>query len=207
MQIHDLTHPLSTGLAVYPGDPPVQFAAHARLDPDGYRVSEVRCGTHAGTHLDAPAHFLRDGVTVEQLSLGVLVGPARVVEAADAAGEIQPGERLLLRTGWSRQWGQAGYFTEFPALPEGLAEQLAAAPAALVGLETPSLHPDPEEDARLHRLVLKAGIVIVENLARLEALPRRVFLAVLPLPLTGLDGSPCRVVALEGRPGAESERP
>jgi kynurenine formamidase len=146
--------------------------------------------------MDAPAHFLPSGVGVDALSLASLIGPARVVDMEGPVGEIVPGERLLLRSGWSARWGEAEYFESFPGLSTLLAERLAAAPAALVGLETPSLHPEPETDARLHRLLLGAGVVIVENLMGLAELPERIFLAALPLPLQGLDGSPCRVVAL-----------
>jgi kynurenine formamidase len=196
VRIHDLTRSLVTGMPVYSGDPPVEITGWAALERDGYRVSRLIMGSHAGTHLDAPAHFIPGGAGVERIPLEVLVGPARVVSAAEV-GAVGPGERLLIRSGWSQRWGEADYFESFPALPAGLAARLAAAPAALVGLETPSLHQDHEEDARLHRLLLGAGTVIVENLVGLDRLPERVFLAALPLPLAGVDGSPCRVVAIE----------
>jgi len=193
---HDLTRPLTVGGPVYPGDPPVAFFPHADLARDGCRVTSVRFGTHAGTHLDAPAHFLADGASVERLPLAALLGPARVVDLRLAEDlTVAPGERLILRSGWEERWGEPDYFTAFPALPDALAERLAAAPAALLGRDTPSLHPVAAEDARLHRLLLGAGVVLVENLVGLAALPGRVWLAALPLPLQGLDGAPCRVVA------------
>lgn len=201
MAVYDLTRSLSPETAVYPGDPPVRFHHHLQYTEDGCRVSTVQLGTHAGTHLDAPSHFLPEGLTVDRLPLAALLGPARLVNVLDPLGEFGPGERILVRTGWGEHWGQADYFSGFPGLPAGFAEALAAAPAALVGLETPSLHPDPEEDVRLHRLLLGAGVIIVENLAGLERLPDEVHLCALPLPLEGLDGSPCRVVAWSGEPG------
>src|SRR5438874_615661 len=87
----DLTLPMSAGMPVYPGDPPVEFQPHSSLDVDGFRVTELRLGTHAGTHLDAPAHFLADGSTVDVLPLAELVGPARVVDASEvtAGGSIE----------------------------------------------------------------------------------------------------------------------
>jgi arylformamidase len=206
MLIHDLTRTLEPGMPVYPGDPEVRFQTRAEIGTHGYRVTEMRLGTHAGTHLDAPAHFLEDGQTVDHLELEKLAGPARVVDAAHSEITVRAGERLLFCSGWSARWGEAGYFTRFPALPDGLVERIAAAPAALIGLETPSLHPEPGEDARRHRLLLRAGVAIVENLVNLDLLPEQVFLAALPLPLAGCDGAPCRVIALD-MPGArESER-
>jgi arylformamidase len=194
VRLFDLTHPLSPETAVYPGDPPVCFTSRATIELEGYRVAEARLGTHAGTHVDGPAHFLTAGAAVDRLPLEALCGPARII-ALDA--EVFPGERLLIRSGWGERWGSEGYFEEFPGLPEALAEALAAAPAALVGLETPSLHPDRETDFRLHRMLLGAGVVIVENLRLPRDLPERLFLTVLPLPLAGLDGAPCRAIAWE----------
>jgi arylformamidase len=197
MRTYDLTRTLQAHMPVYPGDPEVRFEPHADHAEAGYRVTSLRLGTHAGTHLDAPAHFLPEGAGVDALPLGSLVGPARWVEA-DRFGAVAPGERLLVRSGWSDRWGDPAYFQEFPPFPGGLAARAAAAPAALLGLETPSLHPDAVEDARLHRLLLGAGVVLVENLVLPAELPREFTLVVLPLPLYGLDGSPCRAVALQG---------
>lgn len=197
----DLTRVLEAGMPVYPGDPPVRFTAHAGLETDGYRVARVEFGTHAGTHLDAPAHFLPAGAGVEALALERLIGPARVLphpRDGDAASPVVPGERLLIVSGWDQQWGQPEYFETFPGLPEAFVQQLEAAPAALIGLETPSLHPDPAVDADYHRRLLGAGVIVVENLVGVGALPAEVMLAALPLPLRGLDGAPCRVVAMIG---------
>jgi arylformamidase len=197
MRIFDLSRPVAPGMPVYPGDPEVRFRLHAGYREHGYRVTEVTLGTHAGTHLDAPAHFLPDGAAVDRLPLEALVGPARVVTEAGLRRAVEPGARLLVRTGWGARWGSEAYFREFPPLDGEAAERLAAAPAALLGLETPSLHPEPEEDARLHRLLLGAGVLIVENLVLPGDLPERVFLATLPLLLRGADGAPCRVAAIE----------
>lgn len=205
MRVTDLTRPIEPGMAVYPGDPEVRFHRHTDYAEHGFRVTGLELGTHAGTHLDAPAHFLPEGETVEGISLEKLVGPARVIDLGDANASFCPGERVLLRSGWGSHWGMPDYFEEFPGISAELGDRLAAAPVALVGLETPTLHPNGEEDARLHRLLLGRGVVLVENLTNLEALPEQFTLAVLPLPLRGADGSPCRAVALiEAEDGAKS---
>ncbi|MGV3721230.1 MAG: cyclase family protein [Actinomycetota bacterium] len=196
MAVIDLTRTLCPGMPVYPGDPSVRFERRADYAPDGFRVTELRLGTHAGTHVDAPAHFLPEGETIDRLSLDVLIGPARVVSMAGERHGFLRGERIILRSGWAERWGGGDYFSAFPGLGRAIAEQLAAAPVALLGLETPSLHPDPEEDAHLHRLLLGQGIVIVENLVNVHLLPERCYLAALPLPLGGLDGAPARVAAI-----------
>ncbi len=195
--IHDLTRPIVPGMPVYPGDPAVAFSPAAAIETEGFRVTQVSLGTHAGTHLDAPSHFLVGGGGVEGIPLATLVGPARVFDLAALARdlEIEPGDRILIRSGWSSHWGRGDYFDDFPPLPAHLIETLVAGRAGLIGLENPSLHPDHEIDAAYHNALLGAGIVIVENLVGLATLPDRFELAVLPLPLTGLDGAPCRVVA------------
>ncbi len=200
----DLTLPVTPAMSVYPGDPPVAFLSHRCLATDGYRVSALRLGTHAGTHLDAPAHFLVEGATVEQLPLAALLGPARVVDvrqpaaggiAAAALGRVKRGERLLLRTDWGDHFGRSDYYEAFPSLEASAVEALARGPIALLGLETPSLCVDSVADRAAHERLLRAGVVIVEGLTGVARLSERVWLVALPLRLTGLDGSPCRVVA------------
>lgn len=198
--------PLRPGMPVYPGDPPVAFFAHNTLAADGCRVTGVRFGTHAGTHLDAPAHFLEAGAAVDALPLPALVGAARVIDLSDVPlggaigserlGTVAPGERLLLRTDWCRRLGEPAYYEEFPSLAVNTIRELAAKRVALLGLETPSLCAGHEADAAAHRELLGAGVVLVEGLAGLALLPERVWLIALPLRLEGLDGSPCRVIAV-----------
>ncbi len=201
MGIFDLTRPIAPAMPVYPGDPQVEFQQVAHHSTDGFCVHRVVLGTHAGTHLDAPAHFMETGAGVDALPLGALVGPARVIQLPFEPMWVEPGERVLVASGWSDYWEMPGYFDAFPGLPQALVEALVAAPAALVGLETPSLHPDHDLDARFHHQLLEAGVVIVENLVGLARLPARVHLTALPLPLRGLDGAPCRVVATEMKDG------
>jgi arylformamidase len=196
-------------MPVYPGDPPVAFLAHNHLAADGCRVTAVRLGTHVGTHLDAPAHFLQDGATVDELPLPALVGPARVVDVADTLpggmisperlGKVSHGERLLLRTDWDCKFGTGEYYTAFPSLAPDAVLKLAERRVALIGLETPSVCAGHAADVEAHQLLLEAGVVIVEGLTGLARLQARVWLIALPLRLEGLDGSPCRVIAAGAR--------
>jgi arylformamidase len=192
-------------MPVYPGDPPVAFRAHNTIANDAYRVTEVRFGTHAGTHVDAPSHFLETGASVDDMPLAALIGPARVIDLSDVPpgaligrerlGAVASGERLLLRTDWCRRFGEPAYYEEFPSLAENTVRELANTRVAVLGLETPSLCADHVADAAAHRELLGTGVVIIEGLAALAVLPERVWLIALPLRLVGLDGSPCRVIA------------
>lgn len=203
----DLTRPLIAGMPVYPGDPPVTFRPQAEIEPDGYRLTELSLGTHTGTHLDAPRHYFTTGATVDQLPAERLVGPAVVVDLPPdrqnrltvealrkQADHITPGSRVLLRTGWEARWGEAVYFTDHPSLTISAALWLVERGVGLLGLDLPSPAVEPEE---VHRVLLggTGPIVIVENLINVSLLPTNFQLAVLPLPLKGLDGSPVRALA------------
>ncbi|MBI3945836.1 MAG: cyclase family protein [Armatimonadetes bacterium] len=203
----DLTLPIRLGMPVYPGDPAVTFAPRAAADPAerAFAVASLTLGTHTGTHLDAPAHVLPRGAGVDALPLEACLGPARVVDATGLeriglpelrrrVGEAAPGERLLIRTDWDRHFGCPRYYEDFPGLTLAAARWLAERRIALLGLETPSVCIEAGHAA--HLALLGAGVVIVEGLARLRDIPSSdCWLAALPLPLAGLDGSPVRAVA------------
>lgn len=206
MPTRDLTHPLSSATPVYPGDPPIRVDPHATMAADGYRVAAARLGSHAGTHVDAPAHTEPDGATldsfpVDRFSLAarlatVDVGPGGVVGPADlpAAGDLSADvDALVVRTGWAARWDEGRYWTDHPTLAPAAAERLAAA-GLDVALDLPS--PDPGAgDLPAHRVLLGADRLVLENLTNLEDLPREFRLRALPLALADADGAPVRAVA------------
>lgn len=216
-KIVDLTHPLVSGMQIYPGDPEVRITPATSLDAEGVVVHALHLGTHSGTHLDAPSHSIADGATVDRLDLGRLVGPLLVVdvtelaqqpgrriELAQVAGQLEqlaPDVIVVFRTDWSARFGQPDYL-EHPYLDAAIAERLLAAGVTVVGVDT--LSPDrtdaTAESAVLpfHEVFLGAGGVIIENLTKLSAVDpaRDPWISALPLPFTGLDGSPVRAVAV-----------
>ncbi len=206
----DLTHPIYSGMPVYPGDGVPSFARRTAYDREGYLVHDLFMGTHTGTHIDAPIHYLHGGASVERQSvLDACVGPARVIDAIHAAssgeialGDIEAqlvgigsGDRILLATGWSARYGDPGFFTEFPSISPDVALWCAERKIALLGVEAPSLH-RTDSDA-VHRIILSAGIVVAESLANLAPIAgKSVFFSAAPLALSGLDGSPVRAYAI-----------
>jgi len=211
MRIVDLTHPITDKMPVYPGDPAVEFTRISTVPDQDYNITDIRFGTHAGTHVDAPYHVLDGRATVDRVDLEVLIGPAEVldlcekkpkseIEVADLerfAHRIKPGCRLLIRTDWSTRFGQPGFFTDGPGIAPAAAKWLASKRVQLLGMEQPSV--SGKHSLEVHSILLDAGIVLVETMANLAELrEERVWLIVLPLKLTGLDGSPARAVAIEG---------
>ncbi|MFW5698648.1 MAG: cyclase family protein [Planctomycetota bacterium] len=205
MAIHDISVPVMPGLVGWPGDPPVVIERHGGLDhPDACVTSTLQLGSHCGTHLDAPAHFL-PGTTVDRLPLEALLGPAQVldcrgrgmIDADDlASAAIETGiTRLLLRSDNSERWSDPchRFAEDFVALTPAAAASLIAAGIRLIGIDYLSIG-RMHDGAPTHRLLLGAGIVILEGLDLRQVDPGVYDLACLPLKLAGGDGAPCRAV-------------
>ncbi len=202
-RIIDLSQPVSAGTPVYPGDGPVRVTI---LDDAGMHLSRVDLSLHTGTHMDAPYHFFGGGAGIDGVALERCAGAARLVDLRGAAGEVgaerlAPFQEILrqapaavLHTGWSAEWGGARYFSEHPCLTEDAARFLIGCGVRLVGVDMPSVDRAPYP---AHRVLLGAGVPIVENLTNLEAIGGQAFqLVVLPLKLAGRDASPVRAVAM-----------
>ena len=197
----DISLSISGAMAVWPGDPPVLVEPLSRVEAgDVAAVSRLALGTHTGTHVDPPAHFLAGGATVDQLPLDVLVGPAVVadltgggpIDAArlEALGLADGTVRLLLKTS----------ATEGLLTPDGAA-WLVERGVRLVGADTLSIEP-ATDNYPVHRCLLGAGVIIVEGLDLTAAAPGRYQLVCLPLRIAGGDGAPARAVLLpmDGEP-------
>ena len=210
----DLSHPIGTGMPVWPGDPEVELTPAATVAADGYNLLAVRMGSQSGTHVDAPYHvddtlpaladlplerFTGRAVVADVRGLppGPTITPARL---APVLGRLGPGCVLLLVTGWSAHWAAPAY-AEHPALHPDAARAVVAAGTLAVGIDAPSIDAPGAGGLPAHHVLAAAGAVIAENLTNLEALLRapatdgdvRVWL--LPLALTRADGSPVRAVA------------
>ena len=216
-RIVDLSLPFHDGMPTYPlpWHPKVEVTQLASFDVEGRETRRVAFGTHTGTHLDAPRHFVEGGATVEQLDLETLLGPAVVLDftSLEPEHEIQPEEldtaladrspeRVLFRYDWSDRWGTDAFFHGHPYLAEATAQSLVDRGVRLLGLDCPTPdHPatgrDGRPDSPNHRILLGAGVILVEYMCNLRALASDdIELVVLPLPLRGADGCPVRALGL-----------
>jgi kynurenine formamidase len=201
-------------LTLFDGMQGVELQPHSKFADQGSCTTNLHLFSHAGTHLDAPAHFLGEARTVDQLELTKCLGPALVIDLShkppdslitvddlqSLSARIAPGARLLLRTDWGEHAGKPDYRTSFPRISLELAEWLAERGIWLLGVEAPAVASlqDREELKAVHRTLLQAEIVIVESLANLSDLQNdEVFFIALPLKIAGCDGSPLRAVAIE----------
>jgi kynurenine formamidase len=203
MPVRDLTRPVEAGMPVYPGDPPVRISARATHDADGYRVAALELGSHAGTHVDAPAHAEPDGRTldafpVERFRLDARRADCRHRGAGEAVAvaDLPDGpdaDLLVLDTGWRDHWGTDRY-ADHPYLAPVAAEWCAER-GLDVGVDTFSGDPTPAEQVPAHHALLGRERLILENLTNLDGLPERFRLRAYPLAVADADGAPVRAVA------------
>lgn len=207
MRVIDISIPLNELTPTYPGDPPFERAsAKSRDKGDAAEVSRLTLGSHAGTHVDVPHHFVEGGADLSAVALDAFVGPCRVVEATgrrrlegadvDAAAPA-PGERILFKTDNSALWSREGFARDYAYLTGGAAEALAASGVVLVGWDYLSVEKFGAEGAPAHRALLSARIMILEGLNLSGVRAGEYFLAALPLAVAGGDGSPVRAVLVE----------
>jgi arylformamidase len=211
-RIYDISLAVEPGMLVWPGDPPVLVEATARVaDGDVANVSQLRLGTHTGTHVDPPGHFLPGGATVEALPLEALIGEAVVADLTAEPGPLGPAElerlalpegtvRLLLKTANSSLWHRSGPVTfpdEYVALsPEG-ADWVVERGIRLLGTDFLSIEAYDAPGQPTHVRLLEAGVVILEGLDLAAVEPGRYRLTCLPLKVAGGDGAPARAVLVE----------
>jgi len=210
VKILDISVPLSPGLPVWPGDPQIVLERYRSIgDDSASNDSRLACSVHVGTHVDAPGHFVENGPTVEQLPLDILMGRTWVVEAL-TVDTITPEllenldmpsgtTRLVFKTENSRLWENPAhpFKTDFVALNAEAATWIVDHGIRLVGIDYLSIQMFEDPEPLTHRILLKAGVIIVEGLNLRDVRPGSYRLICLPLKLAGSDGAPCRAVLIE----------
>jgi len=204
----DVSLPVGPDLLTWPGDPGIEIRPSSQISKgDPANVSQLRLGSHTGTHVDPPVHFIEGGATADQLSLDVLVGAALVVElpAADAPIprhdlerlDVPDGTtRLLVKTANSRLWSRrpVAFPERFGCLSADAAAWAVERGIRLVGIDFLSIESSPEGTYPVHHTLLGAGVVILEGLDLSPVGAGRYGLTCLPLRIAGGDGAPARAV-------------
>jgi arylformamidase len=206
--IYDVTVALEPNVPIFPGDPDFRLLRVKSLAEGAVcNLSQLDCGVHTGTHVDAPNHFIDGTPGVEGMPLDAMLGPAYVVDAtsvrghidADALGNLEvPSdmERLLFKTTNSNLWSSSTFQPNFVGISEDAAVALVERGVRLVGIDYLSIAP-PNDPTPTHVALLQAGVVIVEGLD-LRSVPAGHYdLVCLPIRLVGSDGAPARVVLRE----------
>jgi arylformamidase len=207
----DVSLVLGADTLVWPGDPPIAIDPKLRISRgDSANVSEIRLGTHSGTHVDPPVHFIDGTAGIDQLALDRVVGEAVVVDLDGVREPIEPSRlealdlpadaaRVLLRTGNSELWRTSPVtFPEtYACLTPDAARWIVERGIQLVGTDFLSIEERGATGHPVHHTLLENGVVIVEGLDLFDARPGRYTFMCLPLKIEDGDGGPARAVLIE----------
>lgn len=213
MIVKDLSQVFSNGMPHATTIPTPHFEQVKSIPQDGLSVTQLSVASHVGTHLDAPCHFIEGGLSIDQISPEVLVGPAVAVsveagkdgeisaeDIQEAGVKVEPGDALLIRTGWGAKFGSDEYH-QHPYLSKDCARWIVEKQVRLVGVDTitPDMpgHLRPTNfDFPVHHLLLGNGVLIAEHLYLEEVAGKRFNLFVGSLKVAHADGAPARILAV-----------
>jgi arylformamidase len=208
MHIYDISLTVSPQLPTWPGDPRIILERVEKIENgSNANVSRLDMGVHTGTHIDAPYHFLNDGITIEQLKISLLTGRAYVLHLPDVdvitanileTAQIPPRtRRVLFKTRNSDLWArnQSDFQTDFVGVSVDGAEFLVKRGVKLIGVDYLSVAPY-KQSRPTHEVLLQAGVIIVEGLDLTHVTQGRYTLYCLPLKLAGSDGAPARAILI-----------
>ncbi len=198
-------------MPTYEGEPGPKLDYRSQLsEGDPFTVSTLSLGSHTGTHVDAPSHFLDGAPTVDSLPLEALVGPAYVAEfggdthitAADLDSMAIPSDcrRVLFKTRNGRFWDDDEFHTDFIALAPDAARKLADRGTRLVGIDYLSIEKIDAGPHEVHETLLAGGIVILEGLDLRRVAAGGYFLICAPLNVVGAEGAPARAFLIDQNP-------
>lgn len=199
----DISVPLRGGMAHWPGDPEVIVDRISRIERgDGCNLSALSMCAHAGTHMDAPLHYFQGAASLDNMPLDATIGPARVIHIQDpesirqdelASHDLREGERILFRTRNSVDYlNRDSFHEEFVHLTPQGARFLVSRGVRTVGIDYLSVgRPGPDGD-ETHRILLAAGVWIVESLDLSQTLAGDYEMVCLPIKILNSDGAPAR---------------
>jgi arylformamidase len=210
VKLIDVSVPIRDAMTVYRGNPPVRIRPVMTLAKAGVNLSELCLGSHTGTHVDAPWHFIKGGKRIDRLDLRRFIGAAWVADLQRVRGGISAADlrqariprgsrRILLRTSNSRLWHPARRFrTDFVYLAADGADWMVERGVELVGIDYLSIEGYGIPDAPTHKRLLGAGIPIVEGLDLFKVRPGRWQMAAFPLRIENGDAGLTRAVLWTG---------
>ncbi len=206
---YDLSQRIENGMSFFPGDPEPHVVPAAQVQPP-WQVSDLRLGSHTGTHIDAACHYVSGGNSIDQYAperfiLQGIVIPAlnlsinQAIEREmleDYLPRTPKGGAVLLQTDWDQFWKKEQYGLH-PYLTREAAQELRLAGISLLGIDALNVDSTMDGTSDVHEILLGGDVLIVENLTGLSQLEplKPYWFSFLPLPISGSDGSPVRAVA------------
>ena len=207
MKLYDITFPISAETPIYEGDPQVEIKSVKSMEKgDAANVSQICCGVHTATHVDAPNHFVEGAKRVHELELEKLVGDCLVIELGENVLSVEPehlenlngAQRVLFKTRNSQFWNEPekGFRTDFTYISPEAAKVLVDKNVKLVGIDYLSVEKFGSKDFATHITLLKNEVVIIEGVDLREVSAGEYELFCLPLKYIGGagDGAPARTI-------------
>lgn len=213
-KIIDLTYMINEQMITYPTPwhPKVSIERLGKIEEVGRNTRKITLGTHTGTHIDAPLHFIENGKSIEKIPLDKIVGKVTIVDFShfqknqpiekESLQKIKITKRMIFRFGWGKYWNKNDFYKDHPFFTEEAANYLVSKGVELLGYDTPS--PDNSKsnsniDSPIHKIFLGSGIVLLEYLANLDKLENleNWNIVVAPMKIEGSDGSPSRVFVFQ----------
>ena len=208
MKIFDISREIHEEMIVYKNreEKRIRRTIVANHADHHYHESRLDIDMHCGSHMDAPLHMVEAGSTIETLDLDRFIGECRVfdltsvkecIKKSDIEGlDIREGERVLFKT---RNSYDTAYNPKFVYIEEDAASYLAKKNIRCIGIDAMSLERDKKEHPT-HKILLGAGVGVVEDLQLKDVEEGTYFLSALPLKIRGAEGSPVRAVLINPHP-------
>ena len=207
-EIIDITVGLERNMPSWPGSIGFNIDSTSELSSGKCsNNSKIECDVHIGTHIDAPWHFIEDGLTVEKLSLDKMIGEVCVIDLQDVemidreilSKQNYPDnlKRILFKTNNSKLWKnkETNFKKDYVALTKDGAEWIVENSIELVGIDYLSIQRFSDSYAT-HEILLKNEIVILEGVCLSNVEPGSYELFCLPMKIIGADGAPARVILM-----------
>jgi arylformamidase len=200
-------------MPIYPGDPSPSFENYSTLEKEGVNLTKIIMGSHTGTHLDAPRHFIRDGIGIDRIPPNKLVGEAYVADLSkkpigsgitsqdlrrELEGKTMRDDIVVVYTGCSEHWGDESIRRDYTYLSGDAADYLVSKRVRAVGIDFLSVEKFNAPEPVAHKTLLGNGVFIIESLsvAVKQFVGKRILMICMPIKLKDGDGAPSRVVAV-----------
>ncbi|HEY5563395.1 MAG TPA: cyclase family protein [Clostridiaceae bacterium] len=211
MKITDLTQLINSDMPVFPGTEKPILKNTNTIEKDGFRETKITMYSHTGTHIDAPAHMLLKGPYLDNLEVENFIGNATILDFSNGniksididilmpyEEKIKNVDFIIIKTGWSKYWGDKKYYEAFPALSEVSAKWLSQFNLKGIGIDAISIDDIKSSTFPVHKILMPMNFIIIENLTNLDSISSEYFiLSILPLRYKNADGSPVRAISIE----------
>lgn len=211
--IHELSRLIFGDMPVYPGEPQPEFKPYLTIGTDKVNVSQLRLGSHTGTHVDAPKHFFSEGDSVDKITPETFIGEAVILDMSyketgqgitDAdldsySNSVNARDIILIYTGYDPLQEQNNSWKNFSYLEASAARWIVNRKVKCLGIDTFSVEKYGFDEGTVHKTLLAKEIGIIEGLSQelKNFVGKRMFLVCLPLLLKGIDGSPARAILFD----------